>query len=353
MALITDKVLLNPKATASAPSGTEGAMYYDSTTNELKVYDTAWKALNIGGLGAWGGTRTVSGGYTFHEFTGSGTFTVVSSTLSCDIIVVGGGGAGSIDHGGGGGAGALSYVTGYSLSQGSYAVVIGAGGVASVGSHGSGSQNGGTSRMYPEAARGGTSSFGGSLMVSYGGGGGRGCCSVITQGGGDIGCSGGALRTNTPTAINKGTTTIGATILGNLTTADTTAHVGGGGGGAGGVGDGSTTGKGGHGARPVTWADAWGTDTSNTAGGGYFAGGGGGGTHSQDALTYSGGTRGGYGGGGGFGTSLGNCSTDGNAGIAGMPNTGGGGSGSGNSYPVHTGTSGAGGSGIVLIRYHL
>ena len=70
MALTSGKVILTPTATGSAPSGTEGGLYYDSTTNELKVYDTAWKVVWHGGtLGAWGGTRSVSGGYTFHEFT--------------------------------------------------------------------------------------------------------------------------------------------------------------------------------------------------------------------------------------------------------------------------------------------
>ena len=342
-------LILTPRTAPTNPAPVEGQLYYDTTTKELKIYNTAWEALQKKG-GGDGGTKTLSGGFTFHAFTGSGTFSVISATLSCDIIVVGGGGAGSIDHGGGGGAGGLSYVTGYSLSQGSYTVTIGAGGVASVGSHGSGSQSGGTSRMYPEAARGGTSSFG-SLISSYGGGGGNGCCSIITQGGGNMGSQGGALRTNTPTAITSGFIPAGATgaVLGNLTTGDTTANVGGGGGGAGGVGAGSTTGVGGHGARPVTWADAWGTNTSNVAGGGYFAGGGGGGSHSSSAVTLN--ARGGYGGGGGFGTVMGNSSTNSNAGMSGMTNTGSGGSGVSNSYPVHTAYSGAGAAGIVLIRY--
>ena len=46
MALITDQVKLNPKATASAPSGAAGAVYYDSDYNQLMSYDSAWTAVD-------------------------------------------------------------------------------------------------------------------------------------------------------------------------------------------------------------------------------------------------------------------------------------------------------------------
>ena len=39
MAIITSQVKLTPLATGSLPSGTEGAIAYDSTTDELKQYD--------------------------------------------------------------------------------------------------------------------------------------------------------------------------------------------------------------------------------------------------------------------------------------------------------------------------
>ena len=46
MALITDQVKFNPKATASAPSGVAGAVYYDSDDNQLMSYDTAYTGVD-------------------------------------------------------------------------------------------------------------------------------------------------------------------------------------------------------------------------------------------------------------------------------------------------------------------
>ena len=61
---------------------------------------------------ATGGTITTNGSYTIHTFTTSGTFTVLSSALACDILVVAGGcggivgpcGCGFCYRGGGGGS---------------------------------------------------------------------------------------------------------------------------------------------------------------------------------------------------------------------------------------------------------
>ena len=46
MALITDQVKFNPKATSSAPSGVAGAVYYDSDINQLMSYDTAYSGVD-------------------------------------------------------------------------------------------------------------------------------------------------------------------------------------------------------------------------------------------------------------------------------------------------------------------
>jgi len=86
-------------------------------------------------LKATGGNQTPANGlapgngYTYHTFTGPGTFTVTNPALtSVELLLVGGGAAGAT---GGGGAGALIYRTSVpvSSSPGSYPITVGAGGV--------------------------------------------------------------------------------------------------------------------------------------------------------------------------------------------------------------------------------
>ena len=77
MALITDQIKLNPKATGSLPSGSEGSLAYDSTDNILKQYDSSWKVAggkvlqvkqelsgDYGCTGPWGGSGISSYTYT-------------------------------------------------------------------------------------------------------------------------------------------------------------------------------------------------------------------------------------------------------------------------------------------------
>jgi hypothetical protein len=309
---------------------------------------TSVRQLSHGWKGSEGGEIHRRSDKVIHAFKSSGTFHI-PRPITCDIVVVGAGAAGSVDHGGGGGAGAIGYKTSYSLAAGRYAVTVGAGGVSSTGNHITGAQGGTSTRMFTLSAKGGTSSFS-NLIVAYGGQGGQGCCGTATLGGGTFGCGGGALRCNSVTTTDKGTTTISATFAAYMSTAGTDADYGGGGGGAGAVGANSSAGTGGNGARPVTWADAWGTDTNNDPGGGYFAGGGAGGSHNNNSVTDD--VHGGYGGGGGYGDDgFGNLEDSNQyAGPCGLANTGGGGAGVGNPYPSSA-TSGAGGSGIVLIKY--
>ena len=96
---------------------------------------------------ATGGTVTTAAGKTIHTFTASGTFEVISSSLSSvDYLVVAGGGGGSPAStgaqtygAGGGGAGGLrstvtntggggTLETALSVSPGSYVVTVGGGG---------------------------------------------------------------------------------------------------------------------------------------------------------------------------------------------------------------------------------
>ena len=269
------------------------------------------------------------GTYWYHAFLSSGTFTPVKA-LSCDYLVVAGGGGGgagdtSGNYSGGGGAGGLrSTVTAtggggslesvLSLSTNtSYAITIGAGGVA------------GTSSI--NATNGANSSLiGGAVSItSIGGGNGGGITSVWynpssggSGGGGSEASSTGASGT-TNQGYGGGTANNG--YPGNL-------GAGGGGGGAGVAGtsapNNSTGGAGGNGVAISALATPTGTGVSN-----YYAGGGGG----------AGSSSGSSGGSGGGGNGAAGASTGGNA----TANTG---SGGGSGY-----FAGKGGSGIVIVRY--
>ena len=78
--------------------------------NKLRTASTAAAPS----MEATGGTKTISGGYVYHVFTSSGTFTatsIPSGTGDIEFIAVAGGGGGSYDVSGGGGAGGLAYNT--------------------------------------------------------------------------------------------------------------------------------------------------------------------------------------------------------------------------------------------------
>ena len=254
-----------------------------------------------------GDTIMTDGTYWYHAFKASGTFTPAKG-LSCDVLTIAGGGGGRADVGGGGGAGGLLYSTSQSLTTTGYTVTIGAGGALSAGQGNSGSN----------------SSF--AALTATGGGGGN----SVTGGAGGSGGGGGATGgTGTAGQGNNGGTGAGSGFYGQ-----------GGGGGASAVGANGTTtagGAGGAGSNTYsTWLSATGTGVS-----GYLAGGGGGSGDFRQTNTGSG-----AGGSGGGGAGSPNGST---AGVAGTANTGGGGGGGGYGAPAQNG--GAGGSGLVIVRY--
>ena len=86
-------IILSPTATGSAPSGSEGALYYDSDNDSLMVYDTAWRRLGPALGTASGGTETTYTGYKIHSFLANGTLTV-NEDLLADILIVAGGASG-------------------------------------------------------------------------------------------------------------------------------------------------------------------------------------------------------------------------------------------------------------------
>ena len=296
-------------------------------------------------IAATGGTiSTVCTNFKVHTFTGPGTFCVSSvgnaegsSTVS--YMVIAGGGSGGSDYGGGGGAGGFreskaasdSYTAsplnatsgpGYNLpvSVQGYTITIGAGGA-------------GRTADGQRGADGSASVFSSITSTGGGGGGTEGSPAPATRpgrtggsgGGGSYGGSAGGAG-NTPSVSPAQGTNGGIGGPGPALT-------GGGGGGATVVGTaacGTTSGAGGAGATSSINA----TPTARAGGGG---GAGGGSPFGQGYTPGPGGA-----GGGGAG-----APTSGGSGVDGTANTGGGG-GAGN---LVTTCSGAGGSGIVIIRY--
>ena len=292
---------------------------------------------------ASGGTETTSGDYKIHTFNSTGTFTVSSvgnasgggDKVSYVVVAAGAGGGGR--HGGGGAAGGfregkvssdpysaspLNAPDGLTVTAQGYPITIGAGG------------SGVTSApMDASATNGAASVF--STITSTGGGHGGGYPSNSAEPGGSGGGGGGSLQS----------TSAGGT--GNTPPVSPPQGSSGGdgsGGGCSGAGAGGATAAGGN--TPVSGAGSVGGAgaTSSITGSPVTRAGGGGGCPTGPAVPGGGGTSGGAGG-GGAGTGA-----PGGTAVSGTANTGGGGG--GNRSPGGTcGASGAGGSGVVVIRY--
>ena len=330
-------------------------VYVDGTRGWKTVTDST---ANVTGqpnyVTASGGTETTSGDYKIHTFTSSGTFTVTAGGLPAgsdkvSYMVVAGGGGGGGDHGGGGGGGGfregkcssdpytdspLDAGVGLSVTAQAYPITVGAGGAGGEGQPSPSNPSG----QGTWGAPGSNSIF--STITSAGGGGGAkepypyGQPTTSIDGGvGRPGGSGGGGSYTAPGTPQAGT---GGT--GN--TPPVSPPQGNNGGTSPSVGSGSpyNAGQGGGGAT------AAGTGVPGSGG---CAGGGAGATTSITAspVAYAGGGGGARGGSGGTGGG-GNGGNPGN-GTAGTTNTGGGG---GGGYPDPQ-TGGAGGSGIVVIRY--
>jgi len=342
--------LINTEGTAA------NFFYIDSTQGWLLI--DASKANDITGpeyIVASGGTETTCGDFKIHTFTSPGTFTVCSvgnpfGSTTVDYLVVAGGGSGGArpgnDQPAGGGAGGFRYSastytspscapghplrspTGLPVSATSYPITVGGGGAAVTGSQLAG--NTGSNSIF-------------STITSAGGGkGGKpGGCTGTPNAGGSGGSGGGsgggsnfspraipAPAGNTPPVsppqgnpggVYPGTPNVQASGAGGALTAGGSAPS-----------SPSCSATSGSGAGVPS---AFGTSGESSGGFYHFAGGGGvGGTTSANPAS-----PGGIGGGG-----------DGSGGN-GTANTGGGGGGSNGA--TSNPTSGAGGSGIVIIRY--
>ena len=237
-----------------------------------------------------------------------------------DVLVVGGGGAGG--HLGGGGAGGHRYFTNESLvANTNYTVTVGLGGAASTGATG----NQGLNSVF-------------NTYTSAGGGGGAGEA-ALPAAGGSGGGGGGLAGTSRPGAAGNTPSTSpsqGNTGGDGNDNGAGTAFAGGGGGGAGGTG---------NNASGTTTAGNGGVGTANSITGSSVtrAAGGGGGAY-QISGTGTAGTG---------GSSIGgNGGRNGLNATSGSPNTGSGGGGNGlNASGNLQGSSGAGGSGVVIIKY--
>jgi len=348
---------------ASFTASTEGQsltfVYVDGTEGWKNVQDSTSNAIGDPFLTATGGTITTSGDFKIHTFTGPGTFTVTKAGSTSDentvsYMVVAGGGGGGVGHGGGGGAGGFreykgpldTYTasplngnpggTAVTVTATAFPITVGAGG------------NGGKGPAAPSPGAGQAGTVGSpsvfSTVTSTGGGNGGSQPTGIGLNAGAGGSGGGSGSCgSTSGTIGSGNTPPVSPAQGkNGGAGDSdcaTTRGGGGGGGAAVAGTTASTGNFPGCGPAVVGAGGAGATSSINGTPTARAGGGGGGS------TFVGGAGGSGGGGNGEkNTPNGGATTA----AAGSTNTGGGGGGSGGTC---TQIGGAGGSGIVVIRY--
>jgi hypothetical protein len=264
---------------------------------------------------------------------------VFGSAAAIDYLVAGGGGGGGgrDASGGGGGGGVLSNL----LGHGDAIVVVGNVNVT-VGGGGAGGLPGETAGgAVVQGTNGSPSSF--ATVTAIGGGGGGG----FNTNGKEGASGGGGGRTGVGGAGTAGQGFAGGDGTGGT---NTSVDTGGGGGGAGAVGGaGVRSSRGGHGgsgvAVPIISATlAADLGIGEVSGESVYFGGGGGGTPHRSGTALLSGTGGLGGGGAGSVNSTDSFATPGTV------NTGGGG-GASRSNDATRGIGGAGGSGVVVVRY--
>jgi hypothetical protein len=285
--------------------------------------------------------------YRVHQYTtvGTSSFTVTSSgNQAFEYLVIAGGGGGGVQHGSGGGAGGYRCsVPGefsgrlspaeppLNLGAGTYTVIVGGGGAGAPANAAGGIRG----------SVGGNSTF--HTITSVGGGGGG---SWAQDNGADRaqgGSGGGAWVSGGNPGGNPGAGIAGQGFGGGAgTNTPSQPHVGSGGGGAGGPGE-----QGKADERKAAGRGGIGIPSNITGTPTYRASGGGGGCYWSAGQTQPIRAERREGGGGLGGFAYQSDSQPGSEGGAGTPNTGGGG-GSAGQYER---PGGAGGSGIVIIRY--
>lgn len=324
------------------------------------IFTRRFSADSFTPITATGGTVTDVGDYRIHTFTSVGTSTFIITNTGTDgtveYLIVGGGGAGGGGLGGGGGAGGMidstidSNLSPIQVTTQSYSIVVGAGGL---GDNKDATIRGGNT------SGSNSSAFG---LIALGGGAGgqhRENNSPPRTGG-----SGGGAGTAPQTGVSTGQAGLQPSSAsggygnkgGNAPSNGANPYDGAGGGGAGGAGINI-------GSNRIATSGGPGRQSNIDGLNYWYAGGGGGGSTGRNGGT---GGNGGIGGGGGGASDLtpdGVTNSNGrntgssptlNVGGSGGANTGGGGGGHGwvDAGGIH-GPGGAGGSGIVIIRYPL
>lgn len=306
--------------TAQRPGSPQlGYIRFNTDISDVEFYNgTNWICIDKKCKATVSGSvdTKIHGGYKIHTFTGNGTFSVICAG-EVEYLIVAGGGAGGRHHGGGGGAGGLLQGT-QNVTVDNYAIVVGDGGTPTAGTN---STPGGT------GGNGGNSSALGLTAIGGGGGG------NYTSNGADGGSGGGAQNWSQGRTGGAGTPGQGS----DGADSSTSQNDGGGGGGAGGSG---------YWHRLESFGRDGGPGIASSISGQlkYYAGGGGAGmypgSYSNTGPVGQGGS--GVGGSGGPGQHGG-----GEPGQPGVANTGGGGGGT----AAYDSLAGAGGSGVVIIRY--
>lgn len=327
---------INTISIAECGDGGSGAFNYGNML--------AGTTFSLYGIKAWEAETSpkATGGYVFsdstywyHAFTSTSTF-VPSQTVSCDYLIVAGGGGGAGGSGavgGAGGAGGFRTFTSQSISAGTYTVTVGSGGGGSAGN-----SNG---------TAGSTSTFNSSSSS----GGGYGAPQGSNGGSGGSGGSGGWTGTSAGAGNAGGYSPVEGYAGANTNTGssyDSTAGAG----GAGAAGSANGLHIGGNGGIGATSAlvNAIGAATGfgQASSGNYYFAGGGGGAAGYDAG-YAKRGEGGLGGGGYGGTLTTASGSVGTLAGNGAANLGGGGGGGVGGTIARSG--GNGGSGIVVVRY--
>ena len=282
---------------------TIGITAYNGGSYAAGTTFTLYGIIANGAPKATGGTISTDGIYYYHTFGSTSAF-VPNTSITADVLTIAGGGGAGAYYGGGGGAGGVVYSSSQALTAISYTITIGAGGTGANGT------------SYGIGGNGVNSQFG-ALTAAVGGGGGGGGGSS-TPGAGQNGGSGGGGSGNSSGQLAGGTGSQGyGGAVGVLSTS------GGGGGGAGAAGSGINGGTG------TSTYSSWGVATK---------------TGQLVSSTYY------YAGGGASGPTVGTGGNGGGGATGSYPGTANTGSGGG-ATNTNLVNSGAGGSGIVIVRY--